>query len=144
MKNTIFTIFKTIMIAAFSASLIACASSTQIKSDPASADLYVDGEKVGKTPYTYTDTRIVGSVVHLKMKKEGFEDLDVSFNRSEEPDVGAIVGGVFALVPFLWTMKYKPVHSYELVAKHHQDSAPVQEYQQSIVAPKTTRKSKKH
>jgi len=138
------TLLKTIMIAAFSVSLIACASSTQIKSDPGGADLYIDGEKVGKTPYTYTDTRIVGSVVHAKMKKEGFEDLDVSFNRSEEPDVGAIVGGVFALVPFLWTMKYKPVHSYEMVATHHQDVAPVPEYQQSITPQKTKRKSKKN
>ena len=128
MQNTLLkTILKTILIAAFSASLIACASTTQIKTDPAGADLYVDGEKVGKTPYTYTDTRIVGSVVHAKMKKEGFEDLDVSFTRSEEPDVGAIIGGVLTLVPLLWTMKYKPVHSYEMVATHHQDSAPVPE-----------------
>ena len=138
------SLLKTILIASFSASLIACAGTTQIKSEPTGADLFVDGEKVGKTPYTYTDTRIVGSVVHLKMKKDGYEDLDVSFTRSEEPDVGAIVGGVFALVPFLWTMKYKPVHSYEMIATHHQDTAPTQEYPQSIVVPKPTRKSKKH
>ena len=133
---------KTIAILTAAALLCACVSSTQIKTEPRGATLYVDGEKVGQTPFTYTDTRIVGSVVRLKMKKEGYEDLEVSFTRSEEPDVGAIVGGSFSLVPFLWTMKYKPVHSYEMVAlKNPQDSIFV--YPQTVdPQPKATQKKK--
>ena len=46
--------------------------------------------------------------------KEGYETYNTSFSRDEQADVGAIIGGCFVLVPFLWTMKYKPVHSYEL------------------------------
>lgn len=34
--------------------------------------------------------------------------------RNERADAGAIVGGVFLLFPFLWTMKYDPEHTYEL------------------------------
>ena len=34
--------------------------------------------------------------------------------RNERADVGAIIGGVFLLVPFLWVMKYDPDHNYEL------------------------------
>jgi hypothetical protein len=35
-------------------------------------------------------------------------------SRNEEFDVLACIGGVFVLVPFLWIMKYKPVHQFEL------------------------------
>jgi hypothetical protein len=44
----------------------------------------------------------------------GFDVLNTSFSREEEADVGAIIGGIFVLVPFLWTMKYSPTHMYEL------------------------------
>jgi hypothetical protein len=36
------------------------------------------------------------------------------FTKNEEADVGAIIGGLFVWIPFLWTMKYKAVHNYEL------------------------------
>jgi hypothetical protein len=34
--------------------------------------------------------------------------------RNEQFSVGACIGGVLVLVPFLWIMEYKPEHSYEL------------------------------
>ncbi len=104
--------------------LCSCASTTQIRSTPPGADLFIEGERVGKTPYSHTDTRIVGSTVHAKMRKSGYEDLDVTFTRSEEADVGAIIGGVLVLVPLLWTMKYKPEHNYEMVALTPEASEP--------------------
>ncbi|GAA3963922.1 hypothetical protein GCM10022407_08220 [Hymenobacter antarcticus] len=81
---------------------------------PVGARIYVDGEAVGTTPYRHSDTKIVGSTTSVRMEKEGYETYNTSFSRDEQADVGAIIGGVFVLVPFLWTMKYKPVHSYEL------------------------------
>lgn len=96
--------------------LCSCASTTQINSAPPGADLFIDGQKVGKTPYSYTDTKITGSVTNIKLKKPGYENLDVILTRSEQADTGAIVGGVLSLVPFLWTMKYNPVHDYEMVS----------------------------
>ena len=42
--------------------------------------------------------------------------------KDEEVNVGAIVGGVFFVIPFLWTMQYKPLHTYELQKINIQES----------------------
>lgn len=91
-----------------------CASSTVIQSYPSGAKVYLNNEPVGVTPYKHRDTKIVGSTTDVRLEKEGYQPLFTSFARNEDADVGAIIGGVFLLVPFLWTMKYKPSHSYEL------------------------------
>ncbi|MBO0947024.1 PEGA domain-containing protein [Fibrella forsythiae] len=91
-----------------------CTSSTVITSQPAGAKLYVNGQYKGTTPYQYSDTKIVGSTTDLRLEKEGFEPFQVPLVRNERADAGAIVGGVFLLFPFLWTMKYDPDHTYQL------------------------------
>ena len=100
---------------AFSIFLTSCASSTRIVSEPPGAKVYLDGEYVGQTPYTMRDTKIVGSCTDVTLKKEGYKEFYTSICRNEKADVGAIIGGLLFLVPFLWTMKYKPVHRYELI-----------------------------
>jgi len=95
--------------------LSSCASTTVLQSSPSGAKLYMNGEQVGKTPYTYTDSKIVGTKTTLKITAEGYEDFIGILSRNEKADVGAIIGGCFLLVPFLWTMEYKPMHNYELV-----------------------------
>lgn len=95
-----------------------CASTTVIESYPSGAKLYINGEVVGITPYTYTDTKIVGSSNFVTLEKEGYQTMKTVFARNEEVDPGAIIGGVFLWVPFLWTMKYKPTHSYELILEN--------------------------
>lgn len=99
-----------LLIAIFSG----CASSTVIQSVPKGAKLYVDGQLVGSTPYTLRDTKITGASTSLKLEAEGYESLFTYISKDEEVNVGAIVGGVFFLVPFLWTMKYKPAYNFEL------------------------------
>lgn len=91
-----------------------CASTTMIKSEPSGAKVYINDEYVGKTPYQYTDSKIVGSTNYVRLEKEGYKTLETVFSRNEKADVGAIIGGILVLVPFLWTMKYKPVRNYEL------------------------------
>jgi PEGA domain. len=86
-----------------------------IQSNPSKAKLYLDGAYVGETPYLQRDTKIVGSSMVVKLEKEGFKPLVSTITKDEEADVGAIIGGVFFVVPFLWTMKYLPVHNYELM-----------------------------
>ncbi len=103
------------LVLATSLLLVSCSSSTLINSYPSGAQVYLNGNAVGKTPYNYSDTKIVGSVTNVRLEKEGFETYNASFERSEKADVGAIIGGLFVLVPFLWTMKYNPEHSYDLV-----------------------------
>ena len=94
--------------------LESCASSTVIQSRPSGAKVYVNNAYVGETPYTHTDTKIVGSTTRVRLEKEGYETLQTAFSRDEQADVGAIIGGVFVLIPFLWTMKYDPSRTYEL------------------------------
>jgi hypothetical protein len=91
-----------------------CSSSTMIVSNPSSAKLYVDDEMVGETPYRHRDSKIVGSTTSVKIEKEGYMPHFSEFTKNEEADVGAIIGGLFVWIPFLWTMKYKAVHNYEL------------------------------
>ena len=91
-----------------------CASTTMIQSDPKGAKVYIDDELVGETPYQHRDTKIVGSHTPIRLEKDGYETFNTSIQRNEKADVGAIIGGVFFLVPFFWTMKYKPTHNYEM------------------------------
>ena len=91
-----------------------CASHTTIKTIPPGAKIYIEDEYKGETPYKYEDTKIVGSRTHVKLKKEGYKELNTSFQRSEEFDPGPCIGGVLVTVPFLWVMKYKPERTYEL------------------------------
>ena len=87
---------------------------TVIHSQPEGAKLYIDGEVHGKTPYSYSDTKIVGSSTHIRMVMDGYEDTNVVLQRNEEFSVGACIGGVLILFPFLWIMGYKAEHRYEL------------------------------
>lgn len=91
-----------------------CSSTTLIQSEPSGAKVYMNGEYKGVTPYSYSDTKIVGSSTEVRLEKEGYEPLYTMLSRNESADVGAIIGGVFFLFPFFWTMKYNPVHNYEL------------------------------
>ena len=91
-----------------------CVSTTMIQSNPSGAKLYLNGEYAGETPYTHRDSKIVGSTTTVRLEKVGYETFNGALSRNEEADIGAIIGGVFFLVPFLWTMKYKPSRTYEL------------------------------
>ena len=91
-----------------------CKSTTMLTSSPSGAKLYMNGESVGTTPYTYTDTKVSGTTTILKITADGYEDFNGVLKRNEEADAGAIIGGIFFLFPFIWTMKYKPMHIYEL------------------------------
>ena len=95
--------------------LASCASTTIINSVPQGATVYINQSRVGTTPYTYSDTKILGSVTPITLKLDGYEDFHVMLTRNERVDAGAIVGGLFCWVPFLWTMQYDPTHTYEMV-----------------------------
>jgi hypothetical protein len=92
----------------------ACASSTIISSQPSGAKLYLNGESVGTTPYTMTDTKMLGSITTVRLESPGYEPTSAAITRNEEFEVGACIGGMFVLVPFLWLFKYKPTHNFEL------------------------------
>ena len=105
---------KTSLFLAVSVLFTSCASTTLIKTNPIGAKVYIENAYVGETPYNYSDTKIVGSTTSIRFEKEGYDPLNTTFSRNEKADVGAIIGGVFVLFPFLWTMKYKKERLYEL------------------------------
>ena len=106
--------YKFLALATAAAMLSGCVSTTLIQSNPSGADVYINGEYMGKTPYSYSDEKIVFSTNYVRLSKDGYEDLHTSFSRSEEADIGAIVAGFIVYVPWLWALKYKDYHSYEL------------------------------
>ena len=114
MKTSLFLKFSAVFMAAVIL-FAGCASSTMINSVPSGAKVYINGESVGTTPYLYSDTKVVGSVVNVDLVKEGYETLYTSFTRTEQVNAGSIVGGLFLLFPFLWTMEYNSTRNYELV-----------------------------
>ena len=99
---------------AFSVLFASCSSTTLIQTNPSGAKVYMNEEYKGVTPLSYSDTKIVGSATSVRLELEGYESLNTILSRDEAADVGAIIGGVFFLFPFLWTMKYNPLHTYEL------------------------------
>jgi hypothetical protein len=93
-----------------------CASTTMIQSVPDNATVYINGERVGETPYQHTDEEIILSKTEVKLEKEGYNTFYGSFSRDEEVDPAPVIGGFFVCpVFFLWAMKYKPVHTFEMV-----------------------------
>ncbi|MDI9605905.1 MAG: PEGA domain-containing protein [Bacteroidota bacterium] len=102
------------IVLAFAVLFASCSSTTIIQSEPSGAKVYMNEEYKGVTPLTYSDTKIVGSVTTLRLEMEGYETFNTLLSRNETVDVGAIIGGVFFLFPFLWTMQYNPTHMYEL------------------------------
>lgn len=120
------------ILLAFSILLAGCASTTLIQSYPSGAKVYIDNQPVGTTPYWYSDTKIMGSVTNIDLVKEGYEPYYTSLSRTEDVNIGAIIGGFFCWVPFLWTMQYKPSHNYELVPLRPQPQNPEPEPQAEI------------
>lgn len=94
--------------------LSGCTSTTIIRSIPSGADVYINEEYYGTTPATYSDQKITTSTNYVRLELEGYEVLHTTFSRDEEVHVGAIIGGLFFWIPFLWTMQYKPGRTYEL------------------------------
>lgn len=108
-----------------SVSLVAaCSSSTVIRTNVPGSKVYLNGMYVGSTPYTMTDTKIVGSSTQVRIEAPGYEPLIASISRNEQFSVGACIGGVFLLFPFLWIMEYQPDHYYELRPGGHQPGPP--------------------
>lgn len=108
--------FRAICVLLISCILFAsCSSTTLLTSKPSGAKVYLNGEPVGTTPYSHSDTKIVGTSTSLKLVKEGYEPINTYLTRNEKVNVGAIIGGCFFLFPFLWTMDYNPSHNYEMV-----------------------------
>lgn len=106
----------TVLVVASILFLSSCTSMTQIQTIPAGAKVYINDELSGETPYTLSDTKIIGATSFIRFEKSGYKSFSTFIVRSEEIDPGPVVCGfIFTPIWWLWAMKYKPVHFYELV-----------------------------
>ena len=101
------------LLAAIALISAGCASSTVIRSSDPDARIYVNGEYVGTGKAHYRDRKVSFARNEVTIRKEGCEPAEYAFRRNEDPDIGAIVGGFFLTVPFLWTLEYKDERAYE-------------------------------
>lgn len=92
---------------------LGCSSKTMIKASDPQAKIYVNGMYKGTGTAYHEDTKIVGATNFVKIEKEGCMPQNYNFSRDEKFSVGACIGGVFVLVPFLWIMGYDAEHGYD-------------------------------
>ena len=103
-----------ILFFCFMFTFLSCTSHTVINSKPQGAEVYINDEYYGVTPYTYSDTKMSWTVNKLVLKKDGYEDFQTTFKKDEELNIAACCGGILVLVPFLWLFDYKEERTYIL------------------------------
>ena len=99
MKRLLATLTGLLLVVGFILSTSSCASTTIINSNPQGAKVYMNQSFVGTTPYTHTDTKIVGSTTAIKLTMEGYEDfntvlLAMSKSMLERSLVGSLHGSL--------------------------------------------------
>jgi len=112
--NAVSKLISTLIIAGILAS--GCASSTVLQTNPSDATVYVKGERLGNTPYTYSDRKIAGASTLITFKKEGYEDYSTTLRRVERWNAGALIAGLFFIYPLFWVLSYDQEHTYDLFA----------------------------
>jgi len=113
MKRTAFTkVAGSLLIIAILAS--GCVSTTVLHTTPANADVYVKGQRLGETPYSYSDRKIAGASTLITLRKEGYEDYNTTIRKNKRLNIGALISGLFFIYPLFWIMGYEEAHSYDL------------------------------
>ena len=92
----------------------ACSSSTVIRTNPSGARVFIDGALVGTTPYTLSDSKIVGSSTQIRLEYPGLPPTTVAVSRNEDLKVGTLIVGILLIIPLLWVMGYDSEHTFEL------------------------------
>jgi hypothetical protein len=107
---TLFPFIGAVTLGAFAG----CASSTVLQSQPPGARVLINGQPVGNTPYTMTDTKIIESTTQVRLEYPGYQPFDTTITRNEEIDPLPLITGIFVWVPLLWLFKYQATHLYML------------------------------
>jgi hypothetical protein len=132
-----------------------CASTTVIRSSPSGATVRdIHGQKVGKTPYTYSGTGTINSSETFTIEKPGYEDTTVTVKRDQVNGL-AIAGwsagalltswsiiGLGLAAGILWSADYPPVYNVDLdplPATEQPEPVPPQAVQPQRMAPASAR-----
>ena len=94
--------------------IYSCSSTTIIKSTDKKAQIKINGTVLGTGTAIHTDRKVAWfGKNRVVISKEGCADQNYIFKRNEELDVGALIFGIFLIVPLVWIMQYEAVHEYE-------------------------------
>ena len=75
--------------------LSGCMTSTRFTTKPEGAKLYINGDYMGVTPIIFNDKRGLPTRLHIKVKKEGYKELNFYLDKS--PDY---LGTLSLLIPY--------------------------------------------
>lgn len=91
-----------------------CASTTTIGVVPRNLDakVYADGRYIGQAPAILKDAKISGASTMIRIEVDGYEDYVTYIEKSSHLNVGALVGGVFFVVPYAWILGYEPYYEF--------------------------------
>ncbi len=95
-------------VVAASILLASCSTSVYISSEPAGADVEINGQTMGRTPVTISLSDFDLSFYRLTLSKTGYRDKTVALQKELKP--GAFIGG-FIVWPF-WLWCYGPMDTY--------------------------------
>ena len=83
--------------------LNSCVSSTRvvINSKPSNADVYEDGQYVGKTPVSLNISNLVWNSPDITISKDGYTSMPVTLQK-EEKITNLVIGYFINIFAFLW------------------------------------------
>ena len=96
-----------------------CVTKTKVtfNTDVTGADVYVDGEYIGKTPATKKLSNAVWEDPEIVIKKEGYRDMRTGVKK-EVKAVNLIFGVILWWPSFLWVHGPKSQQHYVLSSEH--------------------------
>lgn len=94
--------------------LNSCVSSTRvvINSKPSNADVYEDGQYVGKTPVSLNISNLVWNSPDITISKDGYTSMPVTLKK-EAKITNLVIGYVINVFAFLWC--YGPTENQNFV-----------------------------
>ncbi len=100
-------------------SVVNCATTTMIKTVPEGADIYFQGDLMGKTPWKLDDGYGLPALVTIRFVKEGYVPLEVRLEKETSYPVG--IASLIPYPPFplsyFWTWKFDKSYSFKLTPK---------------------------
>lgn len=94
-----------------------CAQSTHVLSEPAGANVYINGRLKGQTPLIITTTISNHGEIPLSLSHPGYESMDTFLTKTGETDKLLRILGYIAVVPLDYDRKFEPQYKYILTPK---------------------------
>lgn len=108
-----------------------CSTMVTIQSEPPGADIILNNQKVGTTPFAVKLSDFAFNSYDVTLKKDGYSDFHGSI--AKEAKAGAIIGGLFVWVPFLWCYGPQPYQTFYLSEKDSKVGAAVVNKAENVV-----------